>query len=475
MFMPLTKTDFLLYLDAPNHLWAKANGQMPDEPPSANALHLMRQGLAIEPLARQYLEEIILPKNGGDLSWQATHGDERFEIRVDALVRAPATGDVDLYEIKAVTGVQPEHLIDVAFQSLVLRQRLPLRRLYLVILNKEYRRAAALDAGELFVTVDVTEEAAALFTQVEAWREEALAVLGMDSVPMEGYCLKPADCPCPAVCHPGLPEFSIYDVPRLNQEKKRQLRAGGVLAAKDIPDGFALSDKQQQHVRAAKDGKATADGEAIRKILDGLKWPLWFLDYETYNSSLPLFSGYRPYEPVVFQVSVHALLTVDAELSKHEFLGSGPEDPARLLVESLTKFGELPGTVVVWNQSFEMSRNREMAERYPEWTEYLGALNARVFDLMTVFSQQHFVHPGFRGSNSIKRVLPALIPGFSYEGLAVADGSQAMLAWYGLFSGQEQGAAREKTKQNLLDYCRLDTLAMVEIYRFLHSEFGAAD
>ena len=120
----------------------------------------------------------------------------------------------------------------------------------------------------------------------------------------------------------------------------------------------------------------------------------------------------------------------------------------------------------MWNKSFEMTRNKEMGKQYPKYKKILDSINDRIFDLMEVFSQQHYVHPDFLGSCSLKKVLPVLAPDLSYEDLEdIQDGGIASLYWFKhIFSNSPK---KDSAIKNLLKYCELDTWAMVAIYQKL--------
>lgn len=464
--LSLTKTDYLLYRQAPLHLWAAAHSLIPDAPPPAQDLHSMRQGLAIEPHARRYLEQVVLPGYpAASLAWQPTHRDGPYEIRADALIRHDASGVVDIYEIKAVNNLDAEHIEDAAFQALVLQASHPVGRVFIVHLNKDYVRGETLDLAQLFLHTDITAEVHELLPVVALERARALEVLQAADPLTDAYCDKPAECPCPAVCHPDLPAFSIYNIPRLKSEKRRELRGLGILAAADVPADYKISANQRAAVRLAQTGQPEIAAEEIRAALAGLQWPLWFLDYESLNASLPRFPGYRPYQHIVFQYSLHCLTAPDAEPQHYEYLGLGPEDPALGLLESLSAALGSTGSVLVWNKGFEASRNRELAALHPAYALFLESVNERIFDLMEIVSKGHYQHPGFGGSASIKQVLPVLVPTLSYDSLPISGGSQTMLAWDDLTSGKTSPAEAESTRTAMLDYCRLDTLAMLELWK----------
>jgi hypothetical protein len=188
-----------------------------------------------------------------------------------------------------------------------------------------------------------------------------------------------------------------------------------------------------------------------------------FLDYETYASAIPITDGVRPQAPLPFQFSLH-VLAESGELSHHDYLADHAERPLAL-IEHLERTISPQGSIVVWNRTFENTQNKSMAADYPEKADFLLGLVDRTVDLMDVFVTG-YVDIRFGGSTSIKKVLPVLVPDLSYEGMAVADGTAAMDTWAKMLAAQDL-ETRTKLKQGLLDYCKLDSLAMVRIFEFV--------
>jgi hypothetical protein len=143
---------------------------------------------------------------------------------------------------------------------------------------------------------------------------------------------------------------------------------------------------------------------------------------------------------------------------------ANPEPP---VLASLSQALGPGGTVIVWYKTFEVTRNREMADRQPEYRPFLESINARVYDLMEIFSQGQYVDGNFRGSASLKNVLPAVVPNLDYERLPIREGTQAMLAWFQMAHVEPDAGKRAEIARDLLEYCHLDTLAMVRIWEFL--------
>ena len=127
------------------------------------------------------------------------------------------------------------------------------------------------------------------------------------------------------------------------------------------------------------------------------------------------------------------------------------------------------GSVLVWNKKFEMQRNQEMGLRYPQYTDFLNGVNNRIYDLADPINNGLYIHPGFKGSWSIKNVLPIMVHTLSYKTLAIQKGDAAMLTWWSLTHGNtnnhnELTHEQHTLAKSLLEYCKLDTWAMVEIW-----------
>jgi hypothetical protein len=463
----LSKSDFLLYCDAPRHLWAKKHNQITQQS-SPFAQLLGEQGYAVEELGKEYLQQVLLAANPGwQLLWQQTYTDGSFQSRVDGLIYKPESGSVDLVEIKSSTGVAKEHIYDVTFQALILACQFSLDHVYILHLNKDYTLSATLDPAQLFLLDDVSEKVESLKDDAEILRQGALEVSQAVSPDEIESCWSPKDCPCPDLCHPNLPEFSIFDIPRLSKPKKQELLDAGITAARDIPDSFGLNPKQKLVRERARTNSEHLNRSALRTELERLAYPLYFLDYETCNSAIPRYPGYHPQQQIVFQYSLHRLDRADGEPVHREHLSASCEEPSLSLLEQLsTDIGD-HGTVVVWNKTFEMTRNKDMGLISPQYAGFLEVLNQRIYDLGEIINQGIYLHPGFKGSWSIKHLLPVMVPELSYADLAIHQGDQASIAWWQICFGQLPEDEKEKLKEALLCYCHLDTLAMVEIYKRL--------
>ena len=238
---------------------------------------------------------------------------------------------------------------------------------------------------------------------------------------------------------------------------------------KDIPNDLPLSERQRKTVLSARSDEAVIDAEGIKKFLDTLDYPLYFFDFETISSGIPLFDNSRPFENIPFQFSLHVQGKKDGPLAHHAFLHDQKNDPRKLLIREMLRLLGTTGSIVAYNMSFEKSVINGMIADVPQYSNELTALLPRFRDLIAPFRSAHYVHKDFHGSASLKSVLPVLVPSLSYDALEIREGGSASLAYEKWMMGEMTEEEWQKTHQALLDYCKLDTLAMVEILGVLNA------
>jgi hypothetical protein len=468
----ISKTDFLIYLDSPLHLWAVKNNKIEKKILDEYTQHILEQGYDVEELAIKYAKEYLTKEYGitkKDLLIQPTHKYDNYEARTDILIFNPKTDKWDIYEVKSSTSVKKTHRYDLTFQYLVFKENYDIGDTYVLHLNKEYIKDGDIYLSDLFVRENVNEYVQDLKDEVLEERYNAYLISKeKESRGIEG-CIKPKVCPCISLCHPKLPKYSIYDINKLtgNEKKVRELEGMNILDIMDLPKDFKLTPKQRFQVNVAQSKKTYMDRGSIKERLNQLIYPIYFLDYETFNPAIPIFNGYKPFWPIVFQYSLHIKRAKNAKLEHHEYIHTKKSDPLPTLLPSLEKLLQGSGSIVVWNKTFEATRNKEMGEIYPEYEDFTNDMNERMFDLMRIFQDQLYDDPLFKGSYSIKNVLPVLVDDLSYEGMSIGEGATAMVNWYDMVFKDGKDIKKE-----LLEYCKLDTLAMVKVFEELikHTE-----
>lgn len=483
----LTKSDFIKYFQCSKYLWLGKYKKELAAPITAAQQALFDEGYEVEAIAEQMFPNAKSAKADGEFNFkedilnttallqekypvitQATISGHDLYSRCDLLVYNGRTDKYDIIEIKNSTKVKEQHLIDLAFQKICLEENgVGVNRTYLMHINNQYVRHGEIEPKKLLIAEEVTTKVNEMLIKNKKDIIEALNVLKLKQepdVPIVRQCRNPYECPYIDYCWKDLPQNTIYDL-WLSEDETKNFVDQGIVDVKDIPSGFVEGKKFEKYCLSVQKDEVIADKEKIKEELNKIQYPIYFLDYETYNSAVPLFDGYKPYEKLVFQYSLHILEEPGGELKHCEFLGQKNEDPTKELLENLKKDIGEKGSVIVWNQNFEKGCNNEMGMRHKEYAPFLRGVNDRVYDLMEIFKQGYYVDKGFCNSHSIKNVLPVIAPELSYKDLNIQEGNTASKTWRKVIDPVEKD--RDKIIEDMLRYCELDTLAMVKIYEFL--------
>src|ERR1035437_144780 len=314
-----------------------------------------------------------------------------------------------IHEVKSTNTIKEQHLNDLAFQRVAFEDAgYKIGKTTIIHLNKEYVRIPDVAPSELLIEEDVTSQVEKLIPTIRLQAYEAFASLSSLEEPEGCSCrekTKAHHCPGFEYLNPDIPEYSIYDLTHINSKTLIELMHRDIYLIPEIPSDIKLNTVQRNQVQVAITGQPIIDREGISSLLGELEYPLYFFDYETIATALPLYDKCHPYQQIPFQYSLHLISEPGSKIEHFEFLGrSIQENPMLELLENLKKQIGPSSNIIVWYKSFESSRNTEMGKLYPEYAEFLADVNSRIFDLMDIFKDQLFVHPDFRGSNSIKHV-----------------------------------------------------------------------
>ena len=380
-------------------------------------------------------------------------------------------GSVTLYEVKSSTSVKEIYLHDVSIQYYVLAKLgFRVKSANVVHIDSGYVRGEELELEKLFCIVDVMAEAEALQGQIPQRLEVFECYLAdrehEPDIDIGSHCNKPYECDAKHYCwkvQRNIPDYSIFNIFNLGREKQKALYEQGIINIADIPDDFEMTTKQRQAVENYKAQSTHINKEAIQAFLETLTYPIYHLDFETFQQAIPRWKGIKPFMQIPFQYSLH-IEHADGRLEHREFLAEEGSDPREALARQLCADIPADVTVLAYNMSFEKGVLKALAEEYEELCEHLLAIADNLGDLMTPFQKKHYVTPAMQGSYSIKKVLPALVPEMAqaYKALdGVHNGSEAMNAFANL--QKMDTAEKERTREALLKYCELDTLAMVRV------------
>jgi len=315
-----------------------------------------------------------------------------------------------------------------------------------------------------FTRWDCTAEVSEIFRTIEEKIGEMQLTVGRNPCPevqIGPHCDNPYGCPLKDQCWGFLPEHSVMNLYR-GKAKGFDLLGLEETQMKDIPSGFALTANQRVQVKSLRSGKPRVSKPALRRFLEGLEYPVHYVDFETFSTAIPLFDGLRPFQRVPFQFSLHIQRSPDAELDHHSFLADGRGDPRREFMERLRESVDEAGSLVTYNAAFEKGVLKECADSMPEFQPWVDSLKGRFVDLLQPFRAFRYYHPSQRGSASMKSVLPALT-GEGYENLAIQDGEAASREYVRVTFREVAEEDRDRVRRDLEIYCGLDTEGMWQI------------
>lgn len=442
----------------------------------------MQQGQEIGALARRlYPDGVLVSGASGHVSatrTQAYIADANQETIFEATALAPpfvAKADIltrmdrgwHVVEVKSSfsdTKDMKDLIEDLSYTVMVFKRTgLPVRRASLLLLSREYRFGDGPD--RLFDLVDRTADVLARAAEFSASSVACASALFRDEPPdpkLGSVCRDCAvfgdECLGRGLAH------TVLEIPGLHYKKLQQLAENGIVGLSSLQDDLKLNDRQQRAVKAAISGQLCVE-DGLGDALEAITWPCHYLDFETVATVLPLYEGHRCHQQVPTQFSIHHRDRIEGELRHSEYLADATKDCQRELAEALIDALGQQGSIIVYT-SFEKTRIKALQELFPDLAAPFQGILDRISDLHPIIAD-HVYHSDFRGSFSIKKVLPALAPELSYSGLAINKGDIAITRFARMALGEIIGDDVEATRRELLDYCKLDTLAMVRLHEKL--------
>ena len=485
--MKLSKSLYTRAIQCQKSLWLKKHNKDVLTPPNAAAQAIFENGNEVGDLAcRLFPNGIEIPylnttfqdkinltqeyiNQGTQNIYEATFEFDGILIMIDIL--NIKDNSVIINEVKSSTQIKGIYLHDASIQYYVLNGLgYDVKKVNIIHINNEYVRDEELDINQLFSIVDVTYEVKELQANIKNNLEifrKTLAKEDEPNIDIGTHCNDPYECDAKNYCWSHIPNYSIFDISRLKSQKKFELYQNGILEFSQIKNIDSFSISQQVQIISEKENRTIINKEAIKEFLESLTYPIYHLDFETFQQAIPEFKGLSPYEQIPFQYSLH-IEYEDGRLEHKEFLADDGVDPRYELSKSLVENIPSNSTVLAYNMSFEKGVIRKLANLYGEFTYDLMSIHDNMQDLMIPFQKKWYVTPSMQGSYSIKYVLPALVPemGKAYKDLdLIHNGGEAMNAYANMsnLSNEEKITYRKA----LLEYCKLDTLAMVKILKVI--------
>ena len=475
----LSKTSILKGIQCPKALYLSKNQPDFEIPPDPDLEAKFQAGREVGGIAQQLLpggtevpftglsvtEQIArtreLTEAGTEVIYEASFAFDEIFIKVDILVRTGSTWEIN--EVKMSTSVKDPNYDDAAIQYYVVTNSgLPVSKVSLVHINNKYVRQGDIDVQQLLTSEDITELALARQKALPGIITNLREALQGDEpiIDIGQYCSAPYPCEFVPYCWQHIPEDSIFSL-KGRGINKFDYYSKGIVRLEDLPQD-KLNKAQRFQTLATINKEDSTNPAGVKDFLDSLWYPLCHLDFETFDTPIPPFEGTRPYQKIPFQYSLHIQEKEGAEPIHYEYLVEPGNDPRRELAEKLLAEISENACILTFNQSFEKGVLKNLAEAFPDLADGISAQIENIRDLMVPFKKRDVYHWQMRGSYSIKVVLPALVPELSYDGLSVSDGMMAMRVYHEMCKTDDSDKILE-LRQGLLEYCRLDTLAMVKI------------
>lgn len=484
--MNLSKSRFCSAVQCKKRLWLEIN--KPEVKEDIGNDSTLDNGTLVGEKAREYFKKCKLVPFSNSLSDMVDLTSELLKEENTVLAEASfvyngnfcsvdilkKTGqELEIYEIKSSTDVKDIYLYDLAYQVYILLNiGFKIKKACIMHINSNYVRKGDLDLHELFTIVDKTSE---VFEMQKTIEKEILSIkCDVDTkeelnIDIGHHCVTHYKCPFFKYCTRDLKDGNVFDLRGMRDSTKFDFYKKGIITYRDLLNEKIDEKYKQQIEFEINDLDDYVDKNKIKDFLSTLSYPLYFLDFETYQQPIPEFDDVKPYMQIPFQYSLHYLKSSTSTLEHKEFLAEPGIDPRRSLAEKLVSDIPVNTCVLAYNMMFEKMVIKNLANIYPDLKEHLMNIYENIKDLMIPFKNRDYYTKNMHGSYSIKYVLPALFPNdpsLDYHNLEmIHNGSEAMNTFAEL--GKMDKTKQEEVRKCLLKYCELDTYAMVKIWEYL--------
>ena len=484
----LTKSKYLIGLQCPKYLWVKYHE--PDKIPEPDVSTQFRfdQGKLVGNLAKKlYPDGIDIPRADfmGNIKetkelikqrkplFEAGILKDKLYSRIDIL-NPSEENSWDIVEVKSTTRVKDEHINDVAFQKYCSEKAgLKINSCFIIHINNEYLKQGEIDPIGFFSISDISSQVEDISDKIESKISDMFKIIDSQICPQISIgpqCNKPYECPLRYICWNFLPEgSSVFNLYR-GGTTAFELMNKGILDIKDIPADFMLNEKQNIQLSSIIEGKPYINKEALRGFLEQVKYPLYFLDFETINPAVPIYDLSMPYGYIPFQYVLYVIKESGAKPEVYTYLARGGGDPRIEVLSRLKELLGLTGSIIAYNASFEINILRKSVEVFTQFQDWFDKIETRFIDLLVPFRNFFYHHPSQHGSNSLKSVLP-VVTGNGYQDMEISAGGEASVRYYkAAFNNDMDEEERRRIYSVLEKYCDLDTRGMVDILKKLQEE-----
>lgn len=393
---------------------------------------------------------------------------QQFSADIDALVK---TGEEwELFLLKLASNIKKTHIKEAAFQLYILKNlNWKIKTIKLVTINPKFYYENEIIVKDYFVIYDITSKTVSSLDDLQKDLEKFLEYSNYTNSQIQNLpkCKSIKDCRNISFCY------------NINSPQILELRESGQLLSEfldkqifsfeQIPDTVELNRIQKIQVEATLNNREYINFQEIHFFLKKLKYPVYFLDFETINPVKPLYKYSRPFEHIPFLLYMFILDSPSSELKEQYFVEDFQSDPRRGILEILSKTITKEGTILCFNDLIEKGCLRAASQVYPEYIEWFESIQNNFLDISILFKNLHYYHPKQKGKASLKAVLEPMT-GLNYEDLEIQDGGIANFEFLKLkISKRVMPDEKEQVVQKILNYCRRDAFALFKILEKLYN------
>jgi hypothetical protein len=406
--------------------------------------------------------------SGCEVIYEAAFQFEQVLAILDILVKKD--GAWYAYEVKSSTKISQTYLLDASLQYWVITNSgIELEDISLITINNQYVKKGEIEPSGLFSIKSVKKEVLSnqemISEKVTISKMVALDPK-MPEVNIGEHCFSPYACDFMKTCWKNVPMNSVFEIVGISKADQFSLYDAGYRTIPEIPEINLLDKNANLHINSVKTGEPVINKKAISSFLNMVSYPLYFMDFETFMPAIPIYNETRPYQHIPFQYSLHYKESAEAEPLHFEFLAEQGIDPRKAFLENLLKHTGTEGSILVFDALMERNVLNGLKKDFPEFTDEINNRLNRLVDLMQPFQEKSYYHPAMKNSFSIKNLLPAIVPELTYTSLKISSGSIAMIAFEKLQTETDMFRILE-VREQLLEYCKMDTLAMVKVFDVL--------
>ena len=489
----LSKTTYLKSLQCQKHLYLYKNHYTLQDPISYEKKAIFARGHNVGNFARKLFPGGVdaspkkisdqdawvtktadLIKNGTTVIYEAAFIFNDVFVAIDMLVKKE--NDWFAYEVKSSVKVSQTYINDAALQHYVIsNQEISLKDISIVYVNSAYIRENVLEPEKIFHIVSVLQQANTFKAQIEEKIELAKLTLAQKQIPeakIGTHCFEPYQCDFKGYCWKKVDNNPVFEIAGLSKKEQFELYDAGITSEKDLPESFELKKLTALYIQSKLQNQSIINTTKISEYLKKIEYPVYFIDFEAIMPAIPIYKETSPFEFIPFQYSIHYKENKDSKPNHLDFLAETGIDPRKSFIKEFLKNTENRGTILAYDVSGEKKMLQSVAKILPEFEPEIKERVARLKDLNTPFKELMYYHYAMKGALSIKSVLNSIFPELLYDDLKIKNGNMASVMFESLQTESDIFTIAE-TRENLLSYCKMDTLAMVKIFEWMENHVNS--